>query len=156
VNALGIRTVALDTLVEDRFDALIRQHYPRVARVIGRIVHDRSRAEELAVDVFLAWRRHPRHMATALTLTGGSIAPRSVRRSTPQARAALDEGAAAALSAHGNPVAPDVQHEAEVTRCNVRQPSHDCAAFVSVARLMRPTTYGRTRTDDSRRHPGHD
>jgi RNA polymerase sigma-70 factor (ECF subfamily) len=30
-------------------------HYGRIARVLSRLVHDRARAEELAVDVFLKW-----------------------------------------------------------------------------------------------------
>jgi RNA polymerase sigma-70 factor (ECF subfamily) len=34
------------------FDDVFRAHYPRIARVIARIVHDPSRAEELAADVF--------------------------------------------------------------------------------------------------------
>lgn len=43
----------------DRLDALFRTHYARLARVVGRIVHDQSAAEEIAVDVFLRWHRHP-------------------------------------------------------------------------------------------------
>jgi RNA polymerase sigma-70 factor (ECF subfamily) len=43
----------------DRLDVLFRAHYARLARVVGRIVHDQARAEEIAVDVFLRWRRHP-------------------------------------------------------------------------------------------------
>jgi RNA polymerase sigma-70 factor (ECF subfamily) len=43
----------------DRLDALFRSHYGRLARVVGRIVHDQAQAEEIAVDVFLRWRRHP-------------------------------------------------------------------------------------------------
>ena len=42
----------------DRLDALFREHYPRIARMVGRIVRDRGRAEEIAVDVFIKWRRH--------------------------------------------------------------------------------------------------
>jgi RNA polymerase sigma-70 factor (ECF subfamily) len=34
------------------FEDVFRAHYPRIARVIARIVHDPSRAEELAADVF--------------------------------------------------------------------------------------------------------
>src|SRR5687768_1579227 len=34
------------------FDDVFRAHYARIARVIARIVHDPSRAEELAADVF--------------------------------------------------------------------------------------------------------
>ncbi len=33
------------------------QHYARLARVIGRIIHDQARAEELAVEVILKWWR---------------------------------------------------------------------------------------------------
>lgn len=40
-------------------DDLFGAHYERVARVIGRVIHDQARAEELAVEVFLKWRRHP-------------------------------------------------------------------------------------------------
>jgi RNA polymerase sigma factor (sigma-70 family) len=39
-------------------EAIFRAQYPRVARVIARVVGDPARAEELAVDVFLKlWRR---------------------------------------------------------------------------------------------------
>lgn len=48
------------------FDTLFRLHYGRVARVIGRIIRDQARAEEIAVDVFVKWRRHtPAHGAGA-------------------------------------------------------------------------------------------
>jgi len=40
-------------------DRMFRTHYERVARVIGRVIHDQARAEELAVDVFLKWWRNP-------------------------------------------------------------------------------------------------
>jgi RNA polymerase sigma-70 factor (ECF subfamily) len=32
-------------------------HYARLARVIGRVIHDQARAEELAVEVILKWWR---------------------------------------------------------------------------------------------------
>jgi RNA polymerase sigma-70 factor, ECF subfamily len=60
VNALdttGLPGTA--ALAVDRLDELFRAHYPRLARVVGRIVHDRARAEEIAADVFLRWQRHP-------------------------------------------------------------------------------------------------
>jgi RNA polymerase sigma-70 factor, ECF subfamily len=41
------------------FDATFRAQYPRIARVIARVVRDRARAEELAVEVFLKLWRHP-------------------------------------------------------------------------------------------------
>ena len=43
-----------------RLDDLFAAHYERVARVIGRVIHDQARAEEIAVDVFLKWSRNPR------------------------------------------------------------------------------------------------
>lgn len=38
-------------------DTLFRAHYERITRVI--VIHDQSRAEELAVEVFLKWSRSP-------------------------------------------------------------------------------------------------
>ena len=40
-------------------DEIFRAHYERVARVIGRVIHDQARAEEIAVEVFLKWWRNP-------------------------------------------------------------------------------------------------
>ncbi len=40
-------------------DDLFGAHYERVTRVIGRVIHDQARAEELAVEVFLKWSRNP-------------------------------------------------------------------------------------------------
>lgn len=40
------------------FDATFIAQYPRIARVVARVVLDRGRAEEIAVEVFLKWRRH--------------------------------------------------------------------------------------------------
>jgi RNA polymerase sigma-70 factor (ECF subfamily) len=40
-------------------DEIFRAHYECVARVIGRIIHDQARAEEIAVEVFLKWWRNP-------------------------------------------------------------------------------------------------
>lgn len=39
-------------------DALFRANYPRVARIIARVVRDHSRAEEWAVEAFLRLWRH--------------------------------------------------------------------------------------------------
>jgi RNA polymerase sigma-70 factor (ECF subfamily) len=36
-------------------EAVFIAHYARIARVLARLVHDRARAEELAVDAFLKW-----------------------------------------------------------------------------------------------------
>ncbi len=43
-----------------QLDELFRAHYERVARVIGRVIHDQARAEEIAVDVFVKWSRNPK------------------------------------------------------------------------------------------------
>ena len=40
-------------------DAIFRAHYGRITRVIGKVIHDQARAEELAVEVFLKWWRTP-------------------------------------------------------------------------------------------------
>ena len=40
------------------FDGIFTAHFARVARVIARVVRDRGRAEDLAVDAFLKWWRH--------------------------------------------------------------------------------------------------
>jgi len=41
------------------FEAMFREHYGRVARVIARVVKDPARAEELAVEVFVKFWRSP-------------------------------------------------------------------------------------------------
>jgi RNA polymerase sigma-70 factor (ECF subfamily) len=41
-------------------ESLFRAQFPRIARVIARVTRDPSRAEELAVDVFLKWSRTPK------------------------------------------------------------------------------------------------
>jgi RNA polymerase sigma-70 factor (ECF subfamily) len=41
------------------FDSLFDAQFARIARVIARVTRDPSRAEELAVDVFLKWSRTP-------------------------------------------------------------------------------------------------
>lgn len=40
-------------------ETIFLANYPRISRVIARLVRDHARAEELAVDVFLKWSRHP-------------------------------------------------------------------------------------------------
>jgi RNA polymerase sigma-70 factor (ECF subfamily) len=47
--------------VRDRpadLEAIFIANYARIARVIARVVRDRARAEELAVEVFLKWSTH--------------------------------------------------------------------------------------------------
>jgi len=40
-------------------ETIFHAHYARIARVIARVLRDPSRAEELAVEVFLKWSRSP-------------------------------------------------------------------------------------------------
>lgn len=40
-------------------ETIFLAHYERIARVIARVLRDPSRAEELAVEVFLKWSRNP-------------------------------------------------------------------------------------------------
>lgn len=49
----------LDT-AEIGLEALFRAQYERIARVIGGVIRDHARAEELAVEVFLKWERTPK------------------------------------------------------------------------------------------------
>jgi RNA polymerase sigma-70 factor, ECF subfamily len=41
-------------------EAVFREQYPKVARIIARVVRDHARAEELAVEVFLKLWRNPK------------------------------------------------------------------------------------------------
>ncbi|MEO5819626.1 MAG: sigma-70 family RNA polymerase sigma factor [Vicinamibacteraceae bacterium] len=60
MNALDTTGLpAAATITGDRLDELFRGHYSRLARVVGRIVQDQARAEEIAADVFLRWQRYP-------------------------------------------------------------------------------------------------
>lgn len=40
-------------------ETVFHAHYERIARMIARVLRDPSRAEELAVEVFLKWSRNP-------------------------------------------------------------------------------------------------
>ena len=41
-------------------EAVFQAQYERIARVIGRVLRDPARAEEIAVEVFLKWSRNPK------------------------------------------------------------------------------------------------
>src|SRR5690349_12421929 len=49
---------AVDQRIPD-FRDVFHAHYPRIARVIARIVRDHGRAEELAAEVFWKYWRSP-------------------------------------------------------------------------------------------------
>jgi RNA polymerase sigma-70 factor (ECF subfamily) len=50
-------SAAVSRLTDLEIDEAFREHYGRLARLIARVVGDRARAEELAVDAFLKWWR---------------------------------------------------------------------------------------------------
>lgn len=57
MNATEIAAETGETALH--LETIFRAQYERIARVIARVVHDRARAEELAVEVFLKWWRNP-------------------------------------------------------------------------------------------------
>jgi len=60
---VNVRSIALPNEMDggtERLDTIFRSHYERIARVIGGVIHDQARAEEIAVEVFLKWWRNPR------------------------------------------------------------------------------------------------
>jgi RNA polymerase sigma-70 factor (ECF subfamily) len=61
----------------EELDATFRAHYERMARVIGRVIYDQARAEELAVEVFLKWWRNPQAHGEHAEV--GFIGPQYVR-----------------------------------------------------------------------------
>ncbi len=44
---------------EAQLEILFCAHFERITRVIVRVIDDQARAEDLAVDVFLKWKRSP-------------------------------------------------------------------------------------------------
>lgn len=65
-QALRAETEALDPpkVAEPTlgFEAIFHAQYPRLARVIGRVIRDQARSEDLAVEVFLKfWRNRAVH-----------------------------------------------------------------------------------------------
>ena len=60
VNATGMAVSAqMRVRNNEMLDEIFRAHYERVARAIGRVIHDQARAEEIAVGIFLKWWRNP-------------------------------------------------------------------------------------------------
>lgn len=71
-------------------EAVFHARYAQVARAISRVIRDPARAEELAVDVFLKWSRHPQaqgdHAAGWLYRTAIHMALDELRRQNRRAR----------------------------------------------------------------------
>jgi RNA polymerase sigma-70 factor, ECF subfamily len=62
VNAISSSSSTISMAVPSlqQLDQLFDAHYERITRVIGRVIHDQARAEEIAVEVFLKWCRNPK------------------------------------------------------------------------------------------------
>jgi RNA polymerase sigma-70 factor, ECF subfamily len=71
-------------------DTIFRAQYERITRVIGRVIRDQARAEELAVEVFLKWWRNPQahgeHAEGWLYRTAVREALDELRRQTRRSR----------------------------------------------------------------------
>ncbi len=91
---MNAQTDAVDDLTTGRatfdFEATFRAQYERIARVIARVVKDRARAEELAVEVFLKLWRNPQaqggNVRGWLYRAAVRIGLDELRRSTRRAR----------------------------------------------------------------------
>jgi RNA polymerase sigma-70 factor (ECF subfamily) len=103
-------------------DALFDAQFVRIARVIARVTRDPSRAEELAVEVFLKWSRTPRAQGPNavgwLYRTATRVGLNDLRRETRRQRyetlfAFLPRG-----RSHG--ATPEDLHAANETREQVR------------------------------------
>jgi RNA polymerase sigma-70 factor (ECF subfamily) len=68
------------------FEVIFRAQYERIARVIARVVKDRARAEELAVEVFLKLWRNPQAQGGNLTNVEGWLYRSAVRMGLDELR----------------------------------------------------------------------
>ncbi len=100
-------------------DTIFCAHFARIARAIGRVTQDQARAEELAVEVFLKWNRHPKaqgpHAEAWLHRTAVREALDELRRL--QRRSRFER-----LFAffHRSPPTPHQVYAASLERANVR------------------------------------
>jgi RNA polymerase sigma-70 factor (ECF subfamily) len=103
-------------------DALFDAQFVRIARVIARVTRDPSRAEELAVEVFLKWSRTPRaHGPNAvgwLYRSATRIGLNDLRRETRRQR--YETLFAFVPAARSQSATPEDLHAAKETREQVR------------------------------------
>jgi RNA polymerase sigma-70 factor (ECF subfamily) len=110
------------------FEAAFRDHYARIARVVGRLVQDPARAEEVAVDVFWKLYRTP---AAQGAQVGGWLYRTAVRAGLDELRKRGRRAKYERLSGSGGntPTPEQLYRETErqervrsvLTRLNVRQ-----------------------------------
>lgn len=100
-------------------DAFFRAHYGRVARVIGRVVRDQARAEELAVEVFVKWQRNRKAQGEQAE---GWLYRTAVREAIDEWRrqGRRERFERFFSSLRGSPPTPQELYEADVTQSNVR------------------------------------
>lgn len=100
-------------------DTLFDAHYGRIARVIGRVVRNQARAEELAVEVFVKWQRNPKAQGEQAE---GWLYRTAVRAAIDdwrkQARRERFERLLSSL--RRSPPTPQELYEADVAQTNVR------------------------------------
>jgi RNA polymerase sigma factor (sigma-70 family) len=102
-----------------QLDLLFRAHYERIARVIGRVIHDQARAEEIAVEVFLKWNRNPKaHGEHA----DGWLYRTAVRQALDELRRQVRRNRFERIFAPflGEPRTPEQLYTAELEQRNVR------------------------------------
>lgn len=122
---MGSRTDITDmadaiTSCEVSFDleAAFRAHYPRIARVIARVVHDPARSEELAVEVFLKLWRTPRAQGEK---TEGWLYRAAVRKALDELRRQTRRARYERLFGLGHPPTnPEQAHAANEEQQRVR------------------------------------
>lgn len=87
-SLVNVRTEAVPAIATAErepfdFEAVFRSEYPRIARVIARVVRDHARAEDLAVEVFLKLWRSPKAQGEN---TGGWLYRVAVRKALDELR----------------------------------------------------------------------
>ena len=103
-------------------DALFDAQFVRIARVIARVTRDPSRAEELAVEVFLKWSRTPSAQGPGavgwLYRTATRVGLNELRRETRRQR--YERLFAFVPSGRSHTTTPEDLHAANETRGQVR------------------------------------
>jgi RNA polymerase sigma-70 factor, ECF subfamily len=102
-------------------DTLFRMHYAKAARIIGRVVRNRARAEELAVEVFLRlWRRGTSDIDCAEAWISRVAARAGLDELRRQTRRAKYEGLLAWLNVGKAPATPEDLHRSSEEQDRVR------------------------------------
>jgi RNA polymerase sigma-70 factor, ECF subfamily len=99
-------------------ERLFAEQYARIARVIARVIRDRARAEELAVEVFLKWSRTPAAQGASAE---GWLYRTAVRESLDELRRQTRrERYESLFSFAGSSPTPEQIHSAQQERDRVR------------------------------------